>query len=240
MADPPKTHQRRPLALALGLVLLLLLPATFIGCGGSGEDITAKSPAAILAASARTALSASGVHVLSQFSSGKLHVNTELQLAGAGGGRAHSSFGNRSNEAIRIGDTIYIKVGAILAKRLASTGVHISVGSWVKASAKDPQVAQFVSATQPSGDLAFMLRAPTVSLAKGPITTIHGKKAIKLKTEGKLYTGAIYIAASGAPYPIEIVKHGRETGQVTFSGWNQPVALSPPANAVELSKLEKR
>ena len=84
------------------------------------------------------------------------------------------------------------------------------------------------------------MQNPTLSLTKGPITTINGQKAIELKTKGKLYTGAIYIAATGTPYPIEIVKHGRETGQTTFTGWNQPVTLSAPAGAVELSQLEHK
>ena len=48
------------------------------------------------------------------------------------------------------------------------------------------------------------------------------------------------IAATGKPYPIQIIKQGRETGRTTFSGWNQPAALSAPPDAIALTTLEHR
>ncbi len=84
--------------------------------------------------------------------------------------------------------------------------------------------------------LSLLLRGAG-PLTKGATTTIGGQQAIELKETGTPYTGSIYIATAGKPYPILIVKHGQETGQTTFSGWNQPITLSAPANAIELSKL---
>jgi len=57
---------------------------------------------------------------------------------------------------------------------------------------------------------------------------------IALEQTAKLYSGALFIATTGKPYPVELVKHGKETGQTTSSGWNQPVSLSAPANAVAI------
>lgn len=227
--------------LAAGLVpwaaLVVTATVALAGCGGSSEDLTAKPAAEILAASAQAARGANGVRVLSRLSAGGLPVITELQLAGREGGRARLSFGRVSSEAIRIANTVYLKASPLVAQRLTSTtGTHIAAGSWVKAPANNADVVQSAALTEPGGELTLLLRGPTLSLTKGPIITINGQKAIELKTKGKLYMGAIYIAATGTPYPIKIVKHGQETGQITFSDWNDPANLTPPTHAIEIDR----
>jgi hypothetical protein len=42
----------------------------------------------------------------------------------------------------------------------------------------------------------------------------------------------------GRAYPLLMRKTGQETGETKFTDWNKPVAVDPPANAVELSQLE--
>jgi hypothetical protein len=61
---------------------------------------------------------------------------------------------------------------------------------------------------------------------------VNGQKAIELKMTAKLFSGSLYIATTGKPYPIELIKRGRETGQTTFSHWNQSVSLTAPPNAI--------
>lgn len=217
--------------------LVVALAAVLAGCAGSGNGVGSKSAAEILAASRTAAQSASSVHVVSRSSQdkGRLSVAYDLQLA-SGGARTHTTIFGRSDEVVRIGDTVYVKGGPVLYERLArKTGVHVPQGAWLK----EPPSLRVPEQTDLSSELGLLLRAPTVSLTKGATTTINGQKAIELKETGKLYTGAIYIATTGKPYPILIVKHGRTTGQTTFNGWNDRVMLSSPANAVELSKLER-
>ena len=74
-------------------------------------------------------------------------------------------------------------------------------------------------------------------LAKGSHTTVNGRKVIGVRdtTNG----GTLYVALTGNPYPIQIVKTGGTSGgQVNFDQFNQPVALTPPANAIDISKLK--
>ena len=221
-----------PLALALTLALAIALT----GCGGSSEDVASKSASEILAASRTSALGSSSVHVLSKASVGGLSLTTDLQLT-RDGGRAQVSFIGRTYEAIRIGNTLYVKGNLVFYKSLdRRTGLHIPQGAWVKGPANGT-LASFASFTDVSRELPIILASPG-SLTKGATKTIAGQKTIELKETGKLFTGARYIATTGEPYPIQIVKHGRETGQTTFSGWNDPVTLSAPAGAVELSSLE--
>ncbi len=164
----------------------------------------------------------------------------DLQLSGSSG-RARLAFLGKESEAIRTGSTIYVKASPAFYKRLARrTGAHLAEGTWIKAPTNNTQLAQFTALTEPGGELTLLLRNPTLSLTKGQTTTIDGHKAIELKTKGKLYNGSIYVAATGTPYPLKIVKHGHENATTTFTSWNDPITLTPPADTVEISKLEHR
>ncbi len=237
------------------VAIVAVIALVLSGCGGSTESLASKSATEILTASRTAAREASAVHVNSQYyttailrskAKGKpktklLPINTnELQLT-SDSGRARSLFLGRASEAIRVGSILYLKGGAWLYRNLQRrTGAHIASGTWLKAPVNSTSLTGFAALTEAGGELTLLLANPTLSLTKGPITTIKGQKAIELKTKGKLYTGAIYIAATGTPYPIQIVRHGQEPGQTTFSGWNDPVTLSAPAGAVELSQLEHK
>ena len=215
-------------------------------CGAS-DSVSSKSPAAILAASRAAAREASAVHVLSQTyvaigdpkTKAKPALTIELQLSG-GDGRARLVLGRREHEVTRIGNALYIKGGPEFDRQLARVnGQHLAPGTWVRAPANSSQFAGSVALTEPAGELSLLLRSPTLSVTKGPITTIDGQKAIELKTKGKLYTGAIYVATTGKPYSLMIVKHGRENSTTTFSGWNDPETVQPPANAIDISRFQQ-
>ncbi len=220
-----------PLALPLTAALAIVLA----GCGSSGESLTSKSATEILAASRAAALHASSVRIASSVSQGKLSRTSNLELAG-NGIRARISFLGVTHEVIRIGNTTYAKGNPAFYKLLAKrTGMHVPQGTWVTA----PAGKGIPVKTALSSELTFLLISPG-PLTKGPTTTIDGQKVIELKEKAKRFTGSIYIAATGKPYPIEIVKHGQETGQTTFTAWNQPITLTAPTGAIELSKLKRK
>ena len=235
----PSPHGLR---LPAAAVVLACTAGFAAGCGASSDPVASRSPAAILAAARSAAESASAVRVQSAVYDGRRSktpsLTLELQLA-SGGGRAVLSLLGRESEAIRVGNALYVKGGAAFYRRLARlTGRHLAPGTWVKAPVNGSQLAESAALTEPTGELAVLLHNPTISLTRGTTTVLDGQKAIELKEKGKLYTGAIYIAATGTPYPLLIVKHGQETGRTTFTGWNQPVSLTAPTNAVELGGIE--
>ena len=55
------------------------------------------------------------------------------------------------------------------------------------------------------GELNRLL-STTAPVAKGAKTTINGQKAIEVKEAAKLYKGLLYVATTGKPYPIQLVK----------------------------------
>lgn len=225
---------RTPAALAP-----LALAGALAGCGGSASsDIASKPAAAILTAARSAAESASSVHVVSNASQdkGKLSAKSNLELA-SNGGRAQLSFLGISSETIRIANTLYVKGSRSFYTRLSRRGLHVPRGAWLKTTANSPSLGQLAALTDATSELHLLIKN-TGTLTKGTTTTINGQKAIELKEATKHFTSTIYIATTGSPYPIEIIKHGRETSQTTFSGWNQPTPLAAPANAVELANLE--
>ena len=226
-----------------GAPLALLLAAALAGCGGSaGNGIASKSPSEILAASNAAALSATSVHVVDKNAGGPLSLTLNLELAGDGG-RAQLSLLGVAFEEIRIANTLYVKGNPFFYKRLGrierlGATVHVPKGTWLKAPANSGKLAQLAAFTE-RRELALILRS-TGPLTKGAASTVNGQQVIELKEAAKLFTGSLFIATTGKPYPIQLVKHGKESGQITFTGWNQAVSLAAPANAVELAKLEHR
>jgi hypothetical protein len=217
---------------------VVLTGIALAGCGGSaGNGIASKAPAEILAVSRTAATSATSVHVVSKASQGRLTVTLSAQLA-SNGGRAQVSVLGVAYDVIRIGETVYVKGSPGLYESLG-VAAKVPRGSWLTGpvSGKLGQLATF---TYLSGELNRLLPARNAVLAKGASGTLDGQHALELNATAKLFTGVLYIPTTGKPYPIELVKHGRETGQSTFSEWNKPVTLDAPANTIKLSPLEHK
>ncbi len=234
-ASTPTAHRRAIAA----TIASLLAAAALASCGGSSSDPgLSGSPAQILAASRTAAAHANAVHIQTTASQGPLTLNTDLQLSNTGG-RAKLKFERLSYEVIRIGTTIYLKGTPGLYKHLfAGNHVRIPTGLWLKGSATTGSLARYAALTSLPIQLDRQLTGGPFT--KGTTTAINGQKAIELHDTGKLFTGSLAIAATGKPYPIQIIKQGRETGRTTFSDWNQPAALSAPPDAIELTTLQHR
>ncbi len=224
---------------ALAPLISLALATVLAGCGSSSNNIASKSPAEILAASRATALNASSVHIVSWASLGKASFKSDFELA-QNAGRARLSILGVTSDVIRIGNTLYIKGNRAFRRQLERRiGVHLPEGAWIKAPATYPKLVGLAALTNVSHVSTTLPRSPA-ALSKGATTTINGQRAVELKQAARLYAGTLYIATTGNPYPIWHVKHGHESGQTTYTNWNQPVTLSAPANAIELSKLQQQ
>jgi hypothetical protein len=222
-----------PLAVVVAVLALA-------GCGGSaGNGIASKTPAEILAASRAAATSATSVNVVSKASQGRLGVTLSAQLA-SDGGRAQLSVLGVAFEVIRIGKTVYVKGSLGLYKSLGiGIAAKVPRGSWLTGPVSG-KLGQFATFTDLSSELNRLLPASNALLAKGPTATLDGQHVLELNATAKLFTGVLYVPTTGRPYPIELTKHGRETGQSTFSEWDKPITLNPPANAIQLSQLEHK
>ncbi len=215
------------LALAATLTIALAGCGSSSNSGPSANGVAAKSPSEILATSTAAAQAANSVRVADSAGAGPAALTLNLQLTGDGG-RARVSLLGLAFEEIRIANTLYVKGSPAFYSRLARDE-HLRPcacrGTWLKAPANG-RLAQLAAFTRRS-ELALILRA-TGTLSEGAASTVDGQKVIELKEAAKLFTGSLFIASTGQPYPIEIVKRGKESGQITFSGWIGRSRSPPP------------
>jgi hypothetical protein len=229
-----RAHARRSLPLIILTPILALA-----GCGSSDNGVASKSGSEILAATRAAARIASSVHITatSSLANGKVKSTLDVSLT-RHQGHARSSFLGTSYETIRNGDTIYVKGNQTFAIQLEHVlGVKVPAEVWLKGSATGQfaQLAPLVTLTTE----APLLIGGRSAVSKGPTTTVEGQPAITLKQAGKVYTGTLYVATTGQPYPLKLTKTGRETGQTTFTRWNKSITITTPANAIDISQLQQ-
>ncbi len=235
----PGALARLPLA---GLAILVL--ALLCGCGSSSNGVASKSPAEILAAATSAAQQASSVHIQARSATGPLTLTLDMSYTKDG---AHGSVSlvGLDYQLIRIGDTLYVSGNSRFYRELAQTlsghaataVAKLPPGTWLKTTVGKGPASGLAGITDMNSEIALILGSGT-PVKKGAETRVNGQAAIELKQIAKLYVGSLFIATTGEPYPILQRKTGRETGQTNFSAWNQPVTLTPPANATDISQLE--
>ncbi|HTA96093.1 MAG TPA: hypothetical protein VK730_00445 [Solirubrobacteraceae bacterium] len=220
-----------------GSVLVLALGA-LAGCGSSSSsnNIASKSATEILTESKAAADSASSVHVSGSIKTGATPVTIDLSLAAGKGARGEISENGASFKLILVGGTAYISGSPAFYRSLGgAAAAQLLDGKWLKASATSGEFASFNSLGN-MRQLIDTTLAAHGTLTKGATSTVNGQQVIAVTDTNK--TGTLYVATSGKPYPVAITKGGSENGRIVFSDWNQPVTITAPANAVDLSELK--
>jgi hypothetical protein len=230
----------RPVPSAGSLLGLALLAATLAGCGGSsgstGNGVASKTPTEIVAAAKAAADEAASVHLAGALVSEGSPLSLDLQILAGKGGRGRITQSGISFELITLGGTVYINGSPAFYRRIGgAAAAQLFQGKWLKAPASSGNFAPITSLT----DLRKLIDTTLAShgtLLKGTAKTVDGQEAIPLTDTSK--GGILYVAASGRPYPIELVKSGAGGGHIVFDRWNQAVTIAPPANAINLSQLQ--
>jgi len=225
-------------------VLAALLIAVLAGCGGSssssssasGNGISDKSPADILAATKVASDAATTVHVSGSIVSDGSPITLNMNLLAGKGGRGQLSESGLAFELIQVGKTVYIKGSPAFYKHIGGTAAaQLLDGKWLKAPSNDSDFASLSQLTN-LRQLVDQTLASHGSLTKAGTTTVAGQKVVGITDKAK--GGTLYIAATGQPYPVEISKAGSGGGKITFDRWNKTVTLSAPANAIDVAQLQ--
>jgi hypothetical protein len=215
-----------------------LLPAVLVGCGSSSSStsssgIASKPPAAILAAVSAATRTLSSVQITGLTTTGGHLITFDLRLAADRGGEGNMALDGASFRIVAVGNTLYISGSRRFWRRFAGNAGLTFAGKWLKV----PETGGFAS----FADLTNLHRffagalAPHDSVSKGAITTVDGRRAVLLVD--RVTGGTMYVAASGTPYPLEIVKRGALGSRFSFGQFNQPVTVTPPPSAIDVSKL---
>lgn len=181
------------------------------------------------------AMSAKTAHVAGSVPSSGSRITLDLNLVTGMGGRGSMTTKGLSFQVMSVGDEVYINGSIAFWQKFAgNVAAPLLWGKWIKAPARG-QLATLAALTDLQ-KLFGQLLSSHGRLVKGSVTTVHGQPVITVKdtTSG----GILYVASTGRPYPIEVVKNGSGGGQLTFDRFNQPVTLRPPSNAIDISQLQ--
>jgi hypothetical protein len=231
---------RRRLARARGLLLWILLPAAVLdGCGGSsheGNGVAGKSPPAILAAAQAASGAATSVHVRGSIEGASAHESFDIAILARRGTRGTVTSGGASFELIETAGTVYLKGDAAFYERVGGREAARRLqGKSLKASATDPRVRPVLRLTDLNGLVSVSLAGHS-RLAGAGRRVIDGVSVVGVRDPVKGET--VYVATNGPPYPVQISKSGLGAGSLTLDRWNAPVALVPPAHAIDLAALQ--
>jgi len=232
--------QLRRTPTAAPLLAVLLAVAALAGCGGSssssGNGIESKTTTQILEATKQAASEASSVHIVGTIPAAGKPITLNMELAAGKGGKGQIGQEGYTISLVQTGGSVYIKGDAAFYRHIGgAAAAQLLEGRWLKAPANSGELASLSSLTNLSKLIDTAL-ASHGTLAKGSRTTINGQPAIAIKDTTK--GGVLYVATTGKPFPLEISKGGSESGKVVFEGWNRPVTLTAPQNAIEISKLQ--
>lgn len=220
--------------------IAIAVATALAGCGGSsssGNGVESKSASAIVSSALKAAESAKTVHVTGAGTAEGSQLRIDLKIDGEKGATGTITKGNLSIRLIRVGSRAFINGGASFYERYGGAeAAKLLKGRWLETSATSGEGAALSDLTNLKSLLAGIRGGHSSSLQKGATKTIGGVQAIAITDTQK--HGTLYVATSGTPYPLEVVKRGSEGGSFSFSEWNAPVSVSKPANALNLEKLE--
>jgi hypothetical protein len=227
-------YLRRTAPAALAIVALLA-----VGCGGSsstGNGVGAKSATEILEATKLAASEATSVHIAGSLVSGGKPITLDMELLAGKGGQGKIGQEGFTIDLVETGGFVYINGSAAFYRHVGGTAAaQLLQGRWLKAPANSGELASLASLTNLSTLIDTAL-ASHGTLTKGSTTTIAGQPAIAVNDTSK--GGTLYVATTGKAYPLEIAKNGKESGKVVLDRWDNPVTLSAPKGAIEISKLQ--
>jgi hypothetical protein len=220
-------------AIAVAALLVATLCGGALAARAATTSIASESPSAIVAAATSAIDGVSTARVTGSGLDGTTSVALDLMLVAGKGGEGNVTESGLSFQFVVIGGEGYFKAGAAFWKHFANQAVaQLAQGKWFKA----PASGSFAGLAQ-FGNLHALftgLLAPHGTLTKGAITTVRGQKVIPITSSAN--GGTLYVAATGKPYPVEIADP-RQHGVIVVDDINQPVKLTAPSGAIDLSQL---
>ncbi len=233
-------NRRRLCARGLPIaVIVTICVLALAGCGGSSgaaaKPETARPAAQILRDVHSAVAAATSVHLSGHVTS-TTAVMLDLHLDRTGGSGAVSSKGI-SFRVTRIGNAAYFTGTQAFYRHFTNAaGIALLNGKWLKVPFTDSRFAAFSRLTDMTGLLGQVLQ-PTGTVMKAGTRTLDGVRVIALRDTTN--RGTLYVAAKGAPYPVEVVTGGTHPAVVRFDHWNQRITLRAPSQLVHLWQLQK-
>lgn len=229
----PGTRHRHARLIAPALIAVLLA-----GCGSSSpasNGLATKSPQQIVTAAKDAAAAAATAHVAGSILSAGKPITLNMELVAGKGGKGSIALDGLAVQVIEVDNAIYVRGSEAFYRRVAGdAAAKLLQGKWLKAPADTGSFASLASLTDLSSLIDATLSAHG-ELTNAGTSTLGGQQVVGVTDSSK--EGTLYVAGTGTPYPVAIVKTG-DGGRIAFNRWNQPVTLNAPTNALNINQLE--
>jgi hypothetical protein len=223
--------------LAAGVVTAVAI-ALLSGCGSgsSSNGLASKSPEEVVAAAKTAASQAASVHMAGSIISESKPISLDMELVAGKGAKGHLALEGFGIDIVAVEHAFYLNGSAAFYAHIAGpAAAQLLQGKWLKAPTTSGEFASLAQLTNLSKLLDTTL-ASHGALSSAGTTTVGGRKAVAVTDTSK--GGTLYVAATGTPYPLQIAKNGTGGGRIAFDRWNQPVTLTVPANAINITQLQ--
>jgi hypothetical protein len=229
----------RTISLTARSLVPALAVAVISGCGSSSSSdngLASKTPAEIVATAKAAAAGAATAHVAGSIVDEGKPISLDMELVAGKGGKGRITLEGLSINLIQINGVVYINGSAAFYRHVAGTAAaQLLQGKWLKAPASSGNFSSLAQLTS-LGKLIDGTLAAHGTLSSAGTSTIDGQKAVGVTDVAK--SGTLYVATTGSPYPMEILKNGVGGGKIVFDRWNKPVTLTAPGNAINLNQLQ--
>ena len=219
---------------SLSLVTLFLVAAA-----AALPAAAAPSPNQLIARATAAAVSAKSVRVVATgVPNGNSTMSWDFHLVAGKGGAGFMTLGKDRIDLIRVGGWAYFRAGASFWAKYGKAAAQLVAGRWVKVNASNPDFADLTALTDIKQFFTGIFSSHG-KLKLGGTKTINGTKAIGLIDATGKGGGALWIAASGTPYPLLLLPPSGP-GQVSFESWNQPANVTAPRSSLDFAALTKK
>ncbi len=220
-------------------LVVITLAVALGGCGGAARPsngAAAQTPARIVALATAAAYGAASVHVAGSIVGEGQPISLNMELEAQKGGMGRVTLGDLTVELVNVDRAMYIKApAAFYASFAGPAAARRLAGRWLRGSNEVGPLAPLRSLTSLRTLLGSTLAAHGV-LTRGAITTVGGQQAVGVSDA--IAGGTLYVATTGTPYPLEIVKPGPAGGKLVFNRWNQPVSIAVPPDPTDIHQLQ--
>jgi hypothetical protein len=210
-----------------------LIAVAVAGCGGSsssGIGIASEPAQTILKSTVGAANSLKSVHAAGSIVSGSQHIAVDLQLVNGVGGRGQITLNGLAFQLVGLGNYAYMKADPQVWQKAGAPAAAAKAleGKWLRtpASGQFASIAQLTDIHQLFGQLL----KPHGKLKTGTVSTVAGQKVVGVTSD----QGTLYVAATGRPYPVQLVKNGSEGGRLSFDRFNEGITVTAPTNTIDL------
>jgi hypothetical protein len=216
-----------------------MLTAALAACGSSsssssGNGVAGKSPDEIVNAAINSVSTVKSVHVSGMVTDQGMPITLDLNLASGQGGTGTLAQNGLSFQIVAVNQTVYINGSQAFWEHFGgAAAAKLFQGKWLKAPATG-QFSSFAQLTNPQQLLTKVLSSHG-SLTKGSTSTVNGQPVIAVHDAS--HGGTLYVATTGPAYPIQVTGSGAQSLHLTFDKFNEPVTLTPPSGAIDISQL---